>query len=207
MKKLFVMAGVVVLVAIGCSSENVPKNPETATSPPALTELPPTPTVQPTARPTATIQPTATPTPQPETGAWEYWEDVDLLTDEIRAGIFVLSVSGESRFGEPFSLGVSCDQSGFFQTGIIWEDFIELDSTNVTYRIDSQDAQTSKWTLGSDGDYSYLWGPLGKQFVNSLLDGEQLVARVSPYSGTSLTATFDIIGLDEALVPIFEICP
>ena len=182
----------------------------TPTATPRPTAAPsPTPVPAPTATPssTPTAVPTRAPTPPPATGKWVYFEDRDPITDELTQIIYTIAVSGESGFGDQFSLSIGCSQPDFFSVGVDWDSFIDLDSTNVTYRIDSQDAQSSKWTLSSGGDQTYLFGAKGKQFVNSLMGGNQLLVRVLPYQGSSLTATFNITGIGEAVKPIFEGCP
>ena len=79
---------------------------------------------------------------------------------------------------------------------------------DVTYRIDLQISDSQSWLLVGGGDLTYIHGTKAKQFVNSLISGgKQLLARVHPYSGASLTATFDITGLEEAVKPILEGCP
>ena len=180
----------------------------TPTSTPRPTATP-SPTTVPapaaTPSPTPTTVPTRAPTPPPATGKWVYFENRDPITDELTHIIYTIAVSGESGFGDQFTLSMACDQSDFFSVGVQWHSFIDLDSTNVTYRIDSQDAQSSEWI--SDGDSTYLVGAKGKQFVNSVMGGKQLLVRVLPYQGASLTATFDITGIEEAVKPLFEGCP
>ncbi|MDA1129075.1 MAG: hypothetical protein O2913_10315 [Chloroflexi bacterium] len=221
MKLLFGLVIFGTMFALACGSSSAPTEP-TSVSVPTSTlantsnlEGPATPTPRPTATPTrtptalptATPPATNTPAPPPLTGLWEYDEERDVITDKLSQGILTLAVSGESRFGEPIRMYIGCIQPDFFSVHFSWDTFIDLDSTVVTYRIDSQDSQTSSWSLLSDGDLTYLSGATAKSFVISLWGGKQLLARVLPYSGPPLTATFDITGIEEAAKPIFEGCP
>lgn len=46
-----------------------------------------------------------------------------------------------------------------------------------------------------------------ESFVSDMLRHDQLIARVTPYSGNKVTATFDVRGLEEAIKPLYGGCP
>ena len=145
---------------------------------------------------------------------WEYGKSVDPMTDTVMQIAMADAVSGEGKYGDPIDLAVSCISSTAI-VAIGWGSFIGMDPTfkhkqEVTLRWDSTDAISSAWELGSDRDTvdnTMLFDSESESFVKDMLRHDQLIARVTPYSGSSLTATFDLTGLEEAIKPLYEGSP
>jgi hypothetical protein len=167
--------------------------------------LTPLPTMTPTPLPTQ--QPTITPTPLPFTGLWEYLETGDVMTDNVSRSLIAYAVSGESLYGERIPLVITCNAPTTHIVSIIWHDFIGLDSTEVTLRWDSKTAFSADWDLTAGGDITTLSGLGATWTVSDMLGHDQLIARVTPYLGSNLTAIFDLRGLEEAIKPLYEGCP
>ena len=43
-------------------------------------------------------------------------------------------------------------------------------------------------------------------FVRKMIDATMLIAELTPYSDPTITATFDIAGLAQAIKPLAEVC-
>ena len=147
-----------------------------------------------------------TPTHMPFTGVWIHTALVDAMTDETSQFIGAVAAEGEGRYGDPIVMSIGCLPTGTI-VSIDWETFIDSDSTQVTQRWDSADAFSADWDLNSDGDLTYLMNGAAAWLVGDMLKSNQLIVRVSPYSGSLLTATFDLRGLDAAMKPLYEGCP
>ena len=138
---------------------------------------------------------------------WEYFETRDVISGNLTQIIFIWAISGESSFGPPISLDIGCSEDNFLLMNANWRSFIALESSiAVTHGIDSQNAQTMGWGLLSSGIGTYLENQAARNFVDSMLGAEQLLLSVASTQGSSLTATFEITGLEEAIKPILEAC-
>lgn len=77
----------------------------------------------------------------------------------------------------------------------------------VTYRIDDRKAATKGFDVSTDNKALGLWsGGTAIPFVKQILGSKSLVIRVTPYSESAITATFDTSGADEAVKPVRENC-
>jgi len=227
MKRLILLSGLIAVVSIACSSSNPAETEPTpvidatvearakelvaaqANDKPIATEvatsIPTKPaTVLPASIPTK--QPTMTPTHIPFTGVWIHTELVDAITDETDQFLSAVAAEEEGRYGDPIVMTIGCLPTGTI-VSILWETFIDSDSTQVIQRWDSADAFSADWDLNSDGDMTYLLNGAADSLVGDMLKSNQLIVQVSPYSGSLLTATFDLRGLYQAMKPLYEGCP
>ena len=210
MKILIFLSGLIAVVSIACSSSapaeteptpNIDATVEARAKELVAAQANDKPIATEVATPIPTKQPTMTPTHMPFTGVWIHTE-----LDETNQFLGAVAAEGEGRYGDPIVMSIGCLPTGTI-VSINWETFIDSDSTQVTQRWDSADAFSADWDLNSDGDMTYLMNGAADWLVGDMLKSNQLIVRVSPYSGSLLTATFDLRGLDEAIKPLYEGCP
>ena len=227
------LVGVLVLTAAGCGGEaaatatTVPERATPASAATAVPSLAPTATESPTPSltatatatpapaPTATPVPTATPkataTPTPSMGKWVVGTYTDPLDDSILTGATLAADSGEGMNGDPVGLDIICLE-GLTGLGISWGSYLGMDDPDVTYRIDDAPAETRQWTISST-DYEGTFFPYSSRkdpstlaFIQKLMEADQLIARVDPYMGASITAIFDLTGIENALEEVRAAC-
>ena len=188
----------------------------TATYTPTATATPtpsPTPTFTPTPTPTPTNTPTPTPTftptpvptwPASETsGDWIVRDrGVDALTELHGVSLFLLSSDEERR------LQVRCNidprRPNSPEVLIIWDDEIEDEEPEITWRLDDHGVVTSNWNRASGGEATFYQGNV-QNLVWRLMNSDKLVARIFTVDHI-LTATFELEGLAEALRPFKDDC-
>ncbi len=77
----------------------------------------------------------------------------------------------------------------------------------VTYRLDSQKAQTKKMKESTSNMALGLWrGRSSIPFVKSMFGHEKMLVRATPHGESAVTATFSITGLEEAVEPLRRSC-
>jgi type VI secretion system protein VasI len=81
------------------------------------------------------------------------------------------------------------------------------DYGDVTYRIDDQKARTVSMEESTDSKALGLWsGEKSIPVIKQLFSGKQLITRMTPFSQSPFTATFNIEGLEAASRPLREAC-
>ena len=77
----------------------------------------------------------------------------------------------------------------------------------LTYRLDDRKPGKKSLDVSTDNEALGLWaGGSSIPFIKQMLGTESLVVRVTPFNESSITATFDIRGIDEAVQPVREAC-
>ena len=135
-------------------------------------------------------------------GKWLVTEDVNPIDDSKTVILRLRADSGQSRFREPISLIVRC-QSNSTDLYIVWSDYLGSEASVLT-RIGSKNAETSRWSLSTDSQATFRRNPI--DFLKDLLDADRLVAQVTPYNESPVTAIFDTSGLQNAIVPLRQTC-
>ena len=174
----------------------------------------PTPTFTPTIEPTPTILPSATPipatktpvpTPTPNKGSWRSGSYTDPINDtKITYAKLDASPLSKSIFGDKFELTLRCKDNKI-DIYINWESFIDMDSASVTTRLDDKAATTAVWNVSTDYTSTFYPARPG-QFLQALINANKLIARVTPYSGSPLTATFYLTGIRVVGTQILAAC-
>ena len=80
-----------------------------------------------------------------------------------------------------------------------WSRFIGTDKTLVTHRLDQEEAEENNWSISNDHSSTIFPVGGGNALAQRMVDGKRLLVRVTPYSETSVTATFLLDGLGQAL--------
>jgi type VI secretion system protein VasI len=88
---------------------------------------------------------------------------------------------------------------------ISWSEFLGSDEIIVTTRLGRNAAARRSWSLSTDSRASfYPARPAG--FVKQLMAVDTLVAMTTPYNEAPITATFEVTGLSEKIVPLRKAC-
>jgi type VI secretion system protein VasI len=147
---------------------------------------------------------TPVPTPTPNKGSWISTSFTDAIND-TKTTIAILSArQGKSIFGEKFELILRCKNKQI-EIYIDWESFIGMDSALVTTRLDDKAATTTGWSISTNYTSTFYPGR-DAQYLQALMNANQLVARVTPYSENTVTATFDLTGIRVAGTEILIAC-
>lgn len=116
----------------------------------------------------------------------------------------LIADEGRARYGDPIALILRC-KSNKTEAYINWQDYLGSDAY-VTTRIGDQDARNRKWSLSTDSQATFYPGGGDISFIKRLMDSDRLVAQVTPYNESPVTAVFDIRGLEEEIEPLREAC-
>jgi len=78
---------------------------------------------------------------------------------------------------------------------------------DIDYRVDTEKAKKVSGSASTDNKALGLWGG-GKSIpvIKQMIGKEKIVVRMTPYSESPFTATFNIAGLAEAVKPLREEC-
>ncbi len=146
-------------------------------------------------------------------GDWKVRTEVSQLTDQTNVFLYVDSdetVNCGWNRGDKVTLWVRCVEN---KTAIIFRTGCHMTSSeynnygDVTYRVDDQKARTVGFTESTNNRSLGLWrGGRSIPEIKRLFGGKTLIARMTPYSENSFTATFNITGLEEAIGPLRKAC-
>lgn len=149
------------------------------------------------------LAPKTVATPVAGKGKWGTSINTDPLTDKSVYLAFLDADRGVGRFGETINLVVRCKDNRT-EMYINWQSFLGMDGIAITHRIDKTNAVTSTWDVSTDHKSAFMRSPVHalKQMVTS----ESLVANVTPYGESPVTAVFDTKGAAAALQDIRNGC-
>lgn len=146
-------------------------------------------------------------------GAWTSRTETSKLTDQTSVFLSVQSDEvidcGWNRGGK-ISLHLRCQEDStdlFFVTNCHMTSGSYSSYGDIEYRIDSEKSKKVDGTASTDNKALGLWGggrsiPVIKQMIGK----QKVVVRMTPYSESPFTATFDISGLDESIKPLRKEC-
>jgi type VI secretion system protein VasI len=90
---------------------------------------------------------------------------------------------------------------------IHWDIFLSTNDMNMMYRIDQQSAVTKRFDVSSSHEgLGYFSGSKSIPLIKSMLGHNTFLAKVTPYGHDSVSATFDITGLDKAIGALRRVC-
>lgn len=148
-------------------------------------------------------------TQEPARRGWQVRTETSAIDDSRNV---YLSVAADQVFVKPSgqsilpTLVVRCTEDTTALM-VAWGVYLGMDETQVIYRIDSQPAQTETWQLSTTMDTAGLWnGSAAIPLVRRLFDAEHLLLRVTPVGDNSVTSTFDVTGLEQAIEPLRAAC-
>ena len=139
----------------------------------------------------------------PGEGNWRVSIDTNPIDDSRTVVLALTADEVSSTYGEPISLILRC-QSNNTEVYINWNSYLGSEA-DVTTRVGDAPAQTRRWPLSTDSKATFYPGG-DISFINSLMESDQFVAQVTPYSESPVTAVFNTAGLEKAVEPLRETC-
>jgi type VI secretion system protein VasI len=136
-------------------------------------------------------------------GKWNVSEEKSQIDDTVIVQFELESDTGQSKFGQKPVLAIRCNVKETY-VAIYWHDYLGMERTDVTTRVDKNKAATASWRISNTGEVMLM--PELASFVRNMLDATQLVAEVVPYSDPRITAVFDITGMRAAITPHADVC-
>lgn len=154
----------------------------------------------------------ATPPPRPsaqparhsvEKGKWEVKIDKNPVDDSQTVTLALVADEGKSSFQQPVVLLIRC-KSNTTELFISWNDYLGNEAEVLT-RVGTAPASTMTWSLSTDSQATfYPRSPI--TFIKSFMGADRLVAQVTPYNESPVTAIFDLKGLTGAIAPLRKTC-
>jgi type VI secretion system protein VasI len=129
-------------------------------------------------------------------GEWKRDVSIDPMTDAEIIYIWQYAQSGANRYGEKPILSIRC-KAHSTSVHINWETFINNEPVIVHTRVDGIHSPATAWDISRTNKSTFH--PYPTRFLNRLKSSSKLIARVSPYSASPVTAIFDTSGLVNAM--------
>jgi type VI secretion system protein VasI len=135
-------------------------------------------------------------------GKWQVSVDVNPVDDSKTVTLVLDADSGKNRWGNAVFLVARC-KSNSTDLYIGWNDYLGSEASILT-RIGDNKAVTNRWTLSTDKKASFHRKAI--PFLKEMLTSPKLVAQVTPYNESPVTAIFNTSGLENAIKPLRETC-
>ena len=135
-------------------------------------------------------------------GKWKVSVDVNPIDDSKTVTLVLDADSGKNRWGDPVSLVARC-KSNSTELYINWKNYIGSEADVLT-RVSDNKAVTQRWSMSTDKKASFHRKPI--PFLKEMLTSPKLVAQVTPYNESPVTAIFNTAGLENAIKPLLETC-
>jgi type VI secretion system protein VasI len=148
-------------------------------------------------------RPQLVPTAVEGTGKWDVRIETNPLDDTTTVMLVLLADSGTSTWGKQVALVLRCT-SNKTEAYINWREYLGSEA-RVIWRIGDEDARTAEWSLSTDSKATF-YPDSDITFIQQLLDADRLVAQVTPYAESPVTAIFDLTGLMNAIGPLQDEC-
>ena len=144
-------------------------------------------------------------------GNWVLTQEVSKIDDSINVFVMILSENDViKRFGgsAPVTFLMRCMEN---TTSIYFsmDNFLsDIQSYGViTIRLDDQRAFDKRFVASTDNSALGLWrGGAAIPFLKQLKGKKRLIARITPFNESSVTAEFNIDGIDEYIDAIGKQC-
>lgn len=135
-------------------------------------------------------------------GKWQQNISADPITDNKVVYLFLDAHSGRGVYGGIISLIIRCSNN-ITEMYINWNSFLG-DNAKVTSRIGKNKAKTSQWIMSNDTKGTFKPNPI--PHIKEMMKSDVYVTRIMPYNENSITAIFDIKGLELAIKELRETC-
>lgn len=133
---------------------------------------------------------------------WLVSVETNPIDDSTTVTLVLEADSGKSRYGGGVFFIARC-QSNKTSTFINWNNYLGREARVLT-RIGDNKARTFKWGMSTDSKATFH--PNGISFLKQILQSNKLVAQITPYNESPVTAVFDTSGLENAIKPLRETC-
>ncbi len=139
----------------------------------------------------------------PPPSKWRVDEKSNPIDDSLSVYLHLQADSGKSRRNDIVTMLIRC-KSNKTELMLTWHDYLGS-SANVLTRIGNEKAQTKKWSLSTDSKSTFHRnGTIA--FIKKMEKYNKLLAQVTPYNESPITAIFDTTGLTKALAPLKKTC-
>lgn len=141
-------------------------------------------------------------TPIKGKGKWKVSVDVNPVDDSKTVTLILDADSGQNKWGKSTFLIARC-KSNSTDLYIGWNDYLGSEADVLT-RVGDNKAITQRWSLSTDKKATFHRKPI--PFLKEVLASSKLVAQVTPYNESPVTAIFNTAGLENAIKPLRETC-
>lgn len=135
-------------------------------------------------------------------GKWQVSVDINPIDDSKTVTLILEADSGKDRWGNAVFLVARC-MSNSTDLYIGWNDYLGREADVLT-RIGDDKAVTERWSLSTDKKATFHRKAI--PFLKQMLTSPKLVAQVTPYNESPVTAIFNTSGLENAIKPLRETC-
>ncbi len=135
-------------------------------------------------------------------GKWNVSVDVNPIDDSKTVTLVLDADSGRNRWGNPVYLVARC-KSNTTDLYIGWNDYLGSEADVLT-RVGDNKAITQRWSMSTDKKATFHRKPI--PFLKEMLTSSKMVAQVTPYNESPVTAIFNTSGLENAIKPLRETC-
>lgn len=84
---------------------------------------------------------------------------------------------------------------------IVFDDYLGSGSIALTMRIDSGNAETTRWSISTDGKAAFYKGDVS-MLINQFCCSQKLTIRATPFGVSPRTYTFDITNFRTVIAPV-----
>lgn len=124
------------------------------------------------------------------------------LNDEKEVTLMKMS-DENANTRSPAFLIFRCERNST-EAYVSWREYIGSDNMKVSYRTDKDEAKTVWWNPSSNGQATFIPKPIS--FINSLEGKNSIYIEAEKYRGGRVSGTFDLTGLQEAIIPLRGAC-
>jgi type VI secretion system protein VasI len=135
-------------------------------------------------------------------GKWNVSVDVNPIDDSQTVTLILDSNSKTNRYRKAPYMVLRC-KSNETNLYIGWNDYLGSKADILT-RVGTNKANTSRWSLSTDKKASFH--PKAIPFIKEMLKSNKLIAQVTPYNESPVTAVFDTSGLNNVIKPLRDTC-
>jgi len=135
-------------------------------------------------------------------GKWNVTVDTNPIDDSKTVTLVLDSDSGKNRWGKSVYLVARC-KSNSTNLYIGWNEYLGREAVVLT-RVGDNKASTSRWSMSTDSKATFHKKPIS--FLKEMLKSNKLVAQITPYNESPITAIFNTSGLENAITPLRETC-
>lgn len=143
---------------------------------------------------------------------WYVSSDTNPVDDSTTIYFITEAAEGSTTptYGDAFTLNLRC-MSGELDAWVSWNEYLGLDTTEVTYRVGTAGAVTDTWYISTDNQSTFFsrnQSPT-RAFIEKLAasDNSKLITQVTPYGANTDTGVFNVSGLSDMLPQLYEHCP
>ena len=139
-----------------------------------------------------------------DNGKWTVSEEIDPVTDNKSTYVSITADSGTGKYGNPIQMTIRCmnKKTSLF---VNFETFLTTDYPHITYRIGKSKAVSDYWfpvTTKKGG----IPQSNNVSIIKKMMKAESFLVQTTPYNETSITAIFDIRGLENAVSGLRQNC-